>query len=203
VPEPGVLVGFGNPVARYSFTRHNCGFMAVDAFLDTFPRVAWEVSAECHWVRVCRAGKELWIVKPQTYMNLSGKCVGPIMQKLALPIRNLLVVHDDKDLDLGVLRIRFNGGSGGHKGIASVSEALSDSHYYRLRIGIGSPPAGSSTSDYVLEQLDSSLAGIFSELLHRSAAAISTFISDGPARAMNIYNQRPETTSIQERGLSS
>jgi peptidyl-tRNA hydrolase, PTH1 family len=133
-------------------------------------------------------GKRVILAKPQTYMNLSGVAGRSLLRFYKIPLENLLVVHDDLDLPLGVIRIRPGGASAGQKGLGSVIEQLGTELFPRLRIGIGRPPGRMDSADYVLEDFSVGEKTIISPTLDRACEAIMTFISAGIVTAMNQYN---------------
>ena len=148
-----LLVGLGNPGDNYVGTRHNAGFMVVDAFMDaahTFKLNAWQPELGCLY-RGQVGGRELYVLKPMSFMNSSGNVVGETVRQLGLSPLELLVVSDDLDMELGRLRLRMKGSSGGHKGIGSIAEILNTTDFPRLRMGIGRPRSPEeSIIDYVL-----------------------------------------------------
>lgn len=153
----GVLVGLGNPGARYEGTRHNCGFALVDALVDFGRRhgVVDEMNGgkfACQlWrVRLPRLGGSWLAAKPQTFMNLSGQCVQPLLAWHKLKPQDLVVAHDELDISPGELRFKFGGGNAGHNGLKSITELLGTPDFYRLRMGIGRPPHKGDVTNWVL-----------------------------------------------------
>lgn len=134
--KPVLVVGLGNPGGEYAQTRHNVGFMAVDALAGT--DAVWRTD---HGAKTCRAdidGTRVIFAMPQTFMNLSGRAVGALMTFYKIPLENLIVIHDDMDLPVGCIREKVGGGSAGHNGIKSI-DATVGANYRRIRIGIGHP----------------------------------------------------------------
>ncbi len=181
-----LVVGLGNPGKRYSETRHNLGFKVVNE-LARRHRVEREESRFDAVIGHCRIGPEkVFLMKPLTYMNLSGKSVQPMLRFYKMPLEDLLVIYDDMDLPVAELRIRATGGSGGHKGIASISQLLGTQDFARLRIGIGRPPHGAV--DWVLSaplgeerlELDSAVS--------RAADAVESWVKEGLIKTMNQFN---------------
>lgn len=134
--KPILVVGLGNPGAEYIRTRHNVGFMAIDALAGA--DAVWRVTKNAHTSCQNINGRRVIFVKPQTFMNLSGDAVLPLMTFYKIPLENLIVIHDDMDLDVGVLRKKIGGGSAGHNGIKSIDAKVGNG-YRRIRIGIGHP----------------------------------------------------------------
>jgi len=134
--KPVLVVGLGNPGPAYAHTRHNVGFMAVVRLAG--PDVTWKNEKNARTASVNINGRRVIFVMPQTFMNLSGNAVGPLMQFYKIPLENLIVIHDDMDLPIGKLREKIGGGSAGHNGIKSIDAAVGNA-YRRIRIGIGHP----------------------------------------------------------------
>ena len=182
-----VIAGLGNPGRQYEKTRHNMGFLVVDEF------------AAAHGIDVRRikhkaligegriAGEKILLVKPQTYMNLSGESLREVMSYYDVPMENLIVVYDDMDLETGTLRIRKKGSSGSHNGMKSVIYQLQSDEFPRIRIGIGST-SGDEWKDYVTGQVTEKEAGILAETIRNAAAALECILTDGIDIAMNRFN---------------
>ena len=134
--KPVLIIGLGNPGNEYSKTRHNVGFMAVDYFAPN--DAVWKKEKNALTTRTEIDGKNVILVKPQTFMNNSGEAVGPLMTFYKIPLENVIVIHDDMDLKLGNLREKVGGSSAGHNGIKSIDNAIGK-EYRRIRIGIGHP----------------------------------------------------------------
>ncbi len=182
-----VIAGLGNPGRQYEKTRHNMGFLVVDEF------------AAAHGIDVRRikhkaligegriAGEKVLLVKPQTYMNLSGESLREVMAYYDVPMENLIVIYDDMDLETGTLRIRKKGSSGSHNGMKSVIHQLQSDAFPRIRIGIGST-SGDEWKDYVTGQVTEKEAGILAETIRNAAAALECILTDGIDIAMNRFN---------------
>ena len=183
-----LIVGLGNPGPAYQSNRHNVGFMLVDR-LAKGANVRFErsttLSLTC-CLSLC--DQEVVLAKPQTFMNLSGRAVRELLGHYALETSQLLIVYDDFALQLGTIRIRPVGSSGGHNGMESVIEVMSSADIPRLRIGIsqGEPP--SDYSSYVLDDFEAKEVEFLEEVLDRCSQAIDTILSDGVERAMSLYN---------------
>lgn len=153
--KPLLIIGLGNPGNEYKSTRHNVGFMAVDAMA---PKDAvWKNEKNALTTRVQIDGKNIILVKPQTFMNNSGESVGPLMRFYKIPMENIIVIHDDMDLRVGDIREKIGGGSAGHNGIKSIDANIGN-EYRRIRIGIGHPRDFANPMnpvDWVLGKFDS------------------------------------------------
>jgi len=191
-----LIVGLGNPGPEYAATRHNIGFMAA-ACLAERNGVALKRKGHQGVFGVGRvAGTEATILLPQTYMNRSGASVFSACRSLGVEPGDLVVVHDEIDLDFGSLRVKVGGGHGGHNGLRSIAGALGAAEYNRLRMGIGRPPAGGDVSKYVLSCFNAAERAQLDEYLHRAADALQVLVEKGPQAAMNLYNKRDLLTSI-------
>ncbi len=185
-----IIAGLGNPGPRYERTRHNIGFMVVDALADRHglrfgPQKFGAITA-----RGRIAGQEVLLAKPLTFMNLSGRALAPLLAFHKLAPADLLVVHDDLDLAFGRLQIRERGGDGGHNGLRSIIAELGDPGFLRLRVGIGRPPDGrQDPADYVLSPFAPEEVPALEAVIGRAGEAVEAILRDGVARAMNRYNQ--------------
>lgn len=185
-----VVVGLGNPGARYGRTRHNVGFRVLDRLGERF---GVEIVREAHQALVGegrRAGERVLLVKPQTFMNASGDAIGRLQRYYRLKPGRLVAVYDDVDLPVGRLRVRVGGGAGGHRGVESLIDALGSRDFVRVRVGVGRPPAGCETVHHVLAELPAAEAGALAEAEAGAADAVELVLVHGPARAMNHINQR-------------
>ncbi|MDH4183538.1 MAG: aminoacyl-tRNA hydrolase [Nitrospinota bacterium] len=145
-----LVVGLGNPGARYAFTRHNAGFIALDIFLGRMGVVMKEKREGSYFLQIGLEENRVFFLKPYKYMNLSGGPVQKAMEEVGAAGADLLVLHDDIDIKLGDARYKFGGGHGGHNGLRSIMEHLATPEFHRVRIGVGRPPVGMDASDYVL-----------------------------------------------------
>jgi peptidyl-tRNA hydrolase, PTH1 family len=185
-----IIVGLGNPGRKYERTRHNAGFMAVDEMAKAL-RV--EITQEKHHALIGRgrAGSEATILaKPQTYMNESGRAVGAILRSAYAAVSDLIVVHDELDLPLGSVRVKIGGGHGGHNGLRSIIEHVGSPDFIRVRVGIGRPAGGTDPADYVLSTFSGEERAVAAEAIEKAGEAAATIVREGPARAMNIFNQK-------------
>ncbi len=186
-----VVCGLGNPGERYARTRHNVGFMVVERFSAPL-QPSWTDRWSARVARVSFRGQDLLLVEPQTYMNLSGQAVSPIMRFYRVPVADLLVVHDDADLPLGRVLVRAGGGDGGHKGVRSVMDALGSADFARVRIGIGRPTERSEDglTEYVLSVFADEERELLDAALARAVVGIQEWAIGGVARAQNRVNRR-------------
>lgn len=185
-----VVLGLGNPGLSYGKTRHNAGFMAVD-YLALESGIRLDSRGDGYVYGVCGVGEEdVVLAKPLTYMNLSGGAAERLLRHYGASPASLIVVYDDCDLELGRVRITKGGGSGGHRGVASVMERLQTTDFLRLRLGIGRPSPGTELFDYVLLPFGPEEKEAFEDELKRAAAALTDIIKNGADFAMNHYNAR-------------
>ncbi len=184
-----LVVFLGNPGPRYECTRHNAGFMAGDALAKklgvNISRLRFKaLTAECEI-----NGERVLLMKPQTFMNLSGEAVGEAARFYKIPPEHVLVVSDEVSLPLGKLRVRQKGSAGGHNGLKSVIAALGSDGFPRVRIGVGAPPHPEyDMADWVLSVFRNQDLEDMQSAAQRAAEAVITYISDGPERAMNRFN---------------
>ena len=183
-----VLVGLGNPGRKYAGTRHNVGFEVVAelARRHAAPRPKTKFEAEIADVVV--AGHRLLLVAPQTFMNASGRSVRQIVDFHHLAPGEVLVVCDDINLPVGKIRLRKSGSSGGQKGLENVIQHLGTPDVPRLRIGVGQPPAGRDSADYVLDRFHKSEQPAIDTAIGVAADAVETWLAEGIDRAMNRFN---------------
>ncbi len=183
-----MIVGLGNPGLQYRYTRHNAGFMVAQALADKLELKLMRVKFRCQIGDGKLDGIPLIIAKPLTYMNESGSAVSSLLRYFKVPLERLLVIHDDLDLPLGVLRLRPGGGSAGQRGMQSITEKLGTNAFPRLRFGIGRPPGRMDPADYVLEKFGTSEQELLKMTLDQATSAALSFVRDGLEKAMNLYN---------------
>jgi PTH1 family peptidyl-tRNA hydrolase len=185
-----IIVGLGNPGKGYERTRHNAGFMAVDELAGILQGDALQ---ERHHALIGRArvdSEDLVLVKPQTYMNDSGRAVAAVLRDAYRAVSDLIVLHDDLDLPLGSVRVKSGGGHGGHNGLRSIIEYLGSPDFIRVRIGIGRPALNMDPADYVLSPFFAEERQAASEAVKKAAEAVRLIVVEGPKRAMDIVNQK-------------
>lgn len=198
------MVGLGNPGPEYFWTPHNAGFMAIDRIAQQEGVVVQNRRCRATTASCRIAGREVVLAKPETFMNLSGAAVSALVREFeANPANDLLVIYDELDLVLGTFKIRERGSPAGHNGARSVSSALGNQEWLRLRIGVGLdlPPealeAGGGKrpgSDYLLSPMGKADLAKLDDVLDRVAQATRRIIEDGPGPAMNEFNRREPTS---------
>ena len=182
-----LIVGLGNIGNNYAFTRHNAGFMVVDKFaLDSGVQFK-EVSKLRAFIANIKGVEVYLLIKPTTYMNLSGEAVQLVMNYYKIVVEDLLIVYDDLSLDLGKLRYRPNGSDGGHNGIKSIIKHLGTKDFSRLKVGIGPQPNIPSEA-FVLQKFNEEELKTLKPVLDKSVESIQYYFKNGIAKTQNIYN---------------
>ncbi len=192
-----VIVGLGNIGAEYEETRHNSGFLVLDAFIKEFEGARFSSDRYASVAQVSFRGHRVTLVKPSTYMNLSGKAVRYWMGETKCKPENLLVVVDDIAIPFGTLRMRKAGSPGGHNGLKNIAELLGGENWARMRVGVGSNFSKGSQVDYVLGEWSSDEKKELPAIMEQACKAIKAFMTLGPDRAMNICNTKPKTTESE------
>lgn len=184
-----LAVFLGNPGPRYTGTRHNAGFMAGDECARKFGTEINKMRFKA-LTGVCRVGEEkVMLMKPQTFMNLSGEAVIQAVQFYKLPAEHVIVVSDEIALPIGKLRVRPSGSAGGHNGLKSIILNLGTDQFPRIRLGVGAPPRPDyDMADWVLSAFHGQDAADMADAAKRAADAVECYITNGPDRAMNIFN---------------
>jgi len=182
-----IIAGLGNPGRKYSNTRHNIGFKAVDRLADD---LSIELSEKDLYIigKGSISGSQSLLLKPLTFMNRSGSAVKKIMDKYYIEPQNLIVVHDDLDLEAGVVKIRRGGSSGGHRGVESIINSIGSKDFIRVKMGISRDPS-MLVEDYVLKPFGSEHKGLISEAVVRAAEAVIAVVTEGAESAMNKFNR--------------
>lgn len=187
--ESYLVVGLGNIGPEYSKTRHNMGFMVLDAWSQAsntaFNTMRYGDVAEIHL-----KGRTVYLLKPSTYMNLSGNAVRYYLQKLPIPTDRLLVICDDINLPFGRLRMRKNGSDGGHNGLKNIAECLETENYARIRMGVGHEFSTGAQADYVLGNLSEEEMKEMDNLSEKVIQGVKDWIFVGADRAMNVLNAK-------------
>ncbi len=189
LPVSWLIVGLGNPGDQYENTRHNVGFLVADELGDrgSFPIQRLKYHALTNTAAI--GGQGVLVMKPVTYMNLSGEAVGEAARFYKLPPDHVLVISDDVDLPLGKLRIRKGGSAGGHNGLKSVIQHLGSDQFPRLRVGVGGKPHPDyDMADWVLSKLTGEDKKAMDEAVKRAADAVECLLKEGIDKAMNKYN---------------
>ncbi len=186
-----IVAGLGNPGREYCNTRHNAGFMAIDALAGVMSGKSEEKEIHGGLLRQVRCrGGIVSLVKPVTYMNLSGTTVSSFMRKKGIEATGLLLIYDDMDIPLGRMRFCVGGGSAGHKGVDSVIKEVGTADFARLRIGIGRIDKSPNKANYVLSEFTESEKELFSKVIDMAAEAVKLLLYRGLQKAMNEYNGR-------------
>jgi PTH1 family peptidyl-tRNA hydrolase len=181
-----VIAGLGNPGRKYSRTRHNIGFMAVEEIAQR-NGIEFTDRKEYRIGRGSIEGHNVILIEPLLYMNRSGPAVNAILKKFTVQSDNLIVIHDDLDMETGKLRIRKTGSSGGHKGVESIINNIGAKDFLRIKIGIGREP-GILVEDYVLSKFTRQEISAIKETIEKTADAVHAIIADGVDKAMNTFN---------------
>jgi PTH1 family peptidyl-tRNA hydrolase len=194
-----LIAGLGNPGERYRGTRHNVGFDVVDV-LAARHRGAFEAmktdAVGARWRRPAEPGEgsqDVWLVKPLTFMNVSGVAVGEIMRYYGIAVDDVLIVCDDVNLPLGRLRARASGTEGGHNGLRSVAEQLGTIDYARLRVGVGRGDERRELASHVLARFEPEERPGVEQMIARAADAVEMWVLDGLARMMNTFNRAEDS----------
>lgn len=183
-----LLVGLGNPGAKYASTRHNMGFLALDGLADRegfrFNKLRFRA-----WTAQWKVGdQQVLVMKPQTYMNLSGESVGEAARFYKIPADHVLVIYDDISLPIGKIRIRPSGSAGGHNGIKSIIAHLGTDQFPRIKIGVGAPQEKDGMIDWVIGEPSQAEKKVLLDSFRRAVQAAECIISDGCTRAQNQFN---------------
>lgn len=192
-----LVAGLGNIGAEYADTRHNVGFMVLDA---------WAASADATFqtarygdiAKVSFKGRRITLLKPSTYMNLSGNAVRYWMNELGIPMENLIVICDDLNLPFGTLRMRKKGSDGGHNGLKNIQELLETTEYPRIRIGIGNNFKKGGQVDFVIGPMSQEEKEAMPDICYKVIEGIKAFTTIGPDRAMNSFNTQVKVKRTTE-----
>jgi PTH1 family peptidyl-tRNA hydrolase len=182
-----LIVGLGNPGAEYELTRHNIGFLTLDRFADN-EKVTFSTQRLADKAEVKFKGRSLTLIKPNTFMNLSGRAVNYWMNDLKIPIENVFVVVDDIALPFGSLRLRGKGSSAGHNGLTNIEETLNTQNYTRLKFGIGNNFPKGGQVDYVLGQFTQDEFKALPDIMDKAIKMIQSFCTAGLERTMSSFN---------------
>ena len=182
------MVGLGNPGPEYAASRHNAGFLVVEEIQRRAGAGRWRKQWEGSVVDVEVGGRAVCLLRPMTYMNLSGRAVGRAARHVGAAPDEVLVVHDEVDLEFGLVKVKQGGGDAGHRGVQSVIGALGSREFARVRVGVGRGTG--DTADWVLEEFSRAERGDLEGIVGRAADAVEAVISDGVTAAMNRFNTR-------------
>lgn len=187
---PRMVVGLGNPGPEYERTRHNAGFLALDLIAENLRASYWKDQAGAKVSLVRFGDEDLVLVKPQTFMNISGAAVSKLADAYNVAPDDIIVIHDDLDLAPGVTRTKRGGGHGGHNGLRSLHDKLANDAYLRVRVGVGRPPGRMDPADFVLQPLKGAAWEEFEAQIPDAAQAVMHILEHGVDSAMQEYNVR-------------
>ena len=190
-----LLAGLGNPGSKYTGTRHNIGFMMLDYLASKYNLTFVDSKYQASQVKTVLWHASLILLKPETYMNLSGTAVAAMANFFKIENTNIFVVHDDLDLELGRIRISAGGGDGGHKGIRSIISSLGTKEFTRLRIGIGRPALPIPPERYVLSKFDAEELALIEQQLPLAEEGLQLLVKEGVTAAMNGINPKVRQVS--------
>lgn len=183
-----MIIGLGNPGKAYENTRHNIGFNIIDELSERFNSPLTQMKFKGMYTILHRPEGKVMLLKPLTYMNLSGECVVPLMDYYEVAEEDIVVIYDDLDLAAGRLRLRQKGSAGGHNGIKSMIQHLGTQNFNRLRVGIDRPPSGMKVPDYVLSKFTTEEKPLMEEATKKSADACEEWLKSPFLEVMNRFN---------------
>ncbi|MER2000047.1 MAG: aminoacyl-tRNA hydrolase [Lysinibacillus sp.] len=183
-----LIIGLGNPGKQYEHTRHNIGFDVIDALAHKWNAPAMQAKFNGAFTTIHRPEGKVILLKPLTYMNLSGECVRPLMDYFDIDVEDIIVIYDDLDMETGKLRLRQKGSAGGHNGIKSLIQHLGTQEFNRIRIGVSRPPAGMAVADYVLAKFSKEDAPVVEQAIEKSCDAVEASLSKKFLDVMNTFN---------------
>ena len=194
-----IIAGLGNPTKQYENTRHNIGFMAIDALADKYDINMIECKHKSLIGKGMINGTKVILVKPLTYMNLSGEAIRAVSEYYKIDeTEELLVIYDDISLDLGQIRIRKKGSAGGHNGLKSIIANLGHDTFRRIKIGVGRKPEGYDLADYVLGHFNGEEIAVMKDSLERTQRAVNLILEGKVDAAMNEYNTKNRCKDMEE-----
>ena len=184
-----LIVGLGNPGEKYENTRHNVGFQVIDELAERQGKPVQRLKFKALTGLLTIGGEKALVMKPVTYMNLSGEAVRPAADFYKIPPEHILVISDDTALDAGKLRIRTKGSAGGHNGLKSIIQHLGSDQFPRIRVGVGQKPHPDyDLADWVLGKFQGEDKKVMDAAVRRAADAVECLLKEGPDRAMNRFN---------------
>ena len=199
-----LIAGLGNPGRKYEKTKHNMGFCVVDELIDRH-RIAYSGTAmKAMYGKGMIGGEKVILIKPMTYMNLSGEAVAPICNYFKVDSKSdLIVISDDVELDVGKLRVRPKGSAGGHNGLQNITDLLGTEDWARVRVGIGNDFSRGAQIGFVLGNLSESEKATIQEVSERIEEGIKILVTQGPERAMNYLNTAPKKEETSQKDEKS
>lgn len=183
-----LIIGLGNPGKPYEHTRHNIGFDVIDELANKWNAPLNQLKFNGMYASVHRPEGKVILLKPLTYMNLSGESVRPLMDYFDIDVEDIIVIYDDLDLETGKLRLRGKGSAGGHNGIKSLIQHLGTQEFNRIRVGVNRPPAGMQVADYVLSKFSKDDQVVVNEAISKSCDAVEMALSKPFLEVMNHFN---------------
>ncbi len=196
-PGPVLVLGLGNPGAKYAGSRHNLGFAITSRLADRHRMALTRSGHRSKWDKGRVEGTQVILAQPQTYMNLSGEAALSLLNYFDLDQSRLLVVHDDLDLDLGRLKVALSGGSGGNKGVASLIQHLGSGEFMRLKVGIGRPRYDEPIERYVLSGFYADQLDIVQETVQAATECLELILSQGPQAAMQKFHRSNSDEEVE------
>ena len=186
-----LIIGLGNPGTKYAGTRHNFGFLVADELFSQAGQSSWQEKFGGQLCKFRLDDKQLTLLKPMTFMNLSGQCVARVASYFDFSPEQMVVVHDELDLPFGTVRVKQGGGTAGHRGLVSIGQELGNNGFIRVRMGIGHPdPDHNNASDYVLGRFRSEEVTALMDIVNKGAQAVRHIVCHGVVSAMNELNKR-------------
>lgn len=188
-----LIAGLGNPTKEYDKTRHNVGFSVIDVLADKYGIDVSERKHRAYCGKGVIEGQKVLLVKPQTFMNLSGESLRAVVDYYKIPPEEIIVIYDDISLEPGQLRIRLKGSAGGHNGIKNIIAQLGTQEFPRIKVGVGAKPPRMDLADYVLSRFSKGEQALMDDAFKEAADAAVMMMTDGAERAMNHYNAKKRT----------
>ena len=188
-----LIAGLGNPTKEYDRTRHNVGFSVIDVLADKYGIDVSERKHRAYCGKGVIEGQKVLLVKPQTFMNLSGESLRAAVDYYKIPPEDIIVIYDDISLEPGQLRIRLKGSAGGHNGIKNIIAQLGTQEFPRIKVGVGAKPPRMDLADYVLSRFSKGEQALMEDAFKEAADAAVMMMTDGAERAMNHYNAKKRT----------
>lgn len=186
-----LIVGLGNPGGEYDETRHNVGFQVIDELKQQFSHAVFDKKFKGLMARARIGGEDTVLLKPMTYMNVSGESVGPAAGFFKIPPEDIIVIHDELDIEPGRIKLKKGGGHGGHNGLKSLVKHLPNANFTRVRLGIGRPPPRWETANYVLGKFTKQEQPVIQEVIRSATKAVEVILEEGLSSAMKEYNRNP------------
>ena len=182
-----LLVGLGNPGEKYRFNRHNVGFIILDNFIHTVTVADWDRKFDCFFKKISSNEKNILLIKPLTFMNLSGTAVQKVKNFYNIDKNNVIIIHDDIDLELGRIKLKDGGGDGGHNGLKSIAKMIGN-EFLRVRIGVGRPEK-IDVSSYVLDNFLEKEVSVLKKIILKSCEGIKLLIADEREQCKKLFSE--------------